>query len=443
MNKIKSIIERDLNHIWHPCSQMKDFEQFPPLVVHHAKGSYLYTDKGPIIDAISSWWCKSLGHGHPAVIEAIQHQLMSFEHVIGANTTHPKLVKLGEKLAEISGKQHTFFASDGSCAVEIAMKMALHAQRLKGNTHRQAFISLENGYHGETFGTLGVSDLGLYSEPYKAFQLPCHTLRSIPYVNTTSDPLWQNCETSWPVIQAQLERYKTDAAAIILEPIVQGAGGMRCYSADFLHRLAEFAKANDIYFIADEIMTGLGRTGKWLACQHANINPDIICLSKGLTSGSLPLSCAMIDASIYDLFYDDYENQTSFLHSHTYSGNALAASAALATIQTMESDDIIQQSTELSMIMQRYFTEVAEQSGQLGPIRVMGSIIAADLKPHPSEKRVGFKIYQEAIHQGALLRPLDNTLYWLPPLTTTELEIERLAEITLKTIKSVYSLRSS
>lgn len=439
MSSISSLIQRDLKHIWHPCTQMKDFEQCPPLIIERAKGSYLFTDRGPIIDGISSWWCKSLGHGHPAVIAAIQEQLSRFEHVIGANTTHPNLVLLGEKLTELTGKQHTFFASDGSCAVEIAMKLALQAQQLKGNPQRHAFISLEHAYHGETLGTLSVSDLGIYKAPFSAWTKSCHTLRNIPYVNNQTEPLWSNCEAIWPGIVKQLDAWRKTACAIILEPIVQGAGGMRCYSADFLKRLAQYAKDNDIFLIADEIMTGICRTGRWLASQHANIEPDIICLSKGLTSGSLPLSCVLIDHAIYDLFYADFSAGRSFLHSHTYSGNALAASAALATLQTMETEDINQQAQALGHMMHQHFSDIASQSGQLGPIRSFGAIVAADLKPHPTNERVGYALYQEALAQGALLRPIGNTLYWLPPLTTDEQTIGKLAEITLNSIYRVYN----
>jgi adenosylmethionine-8-amino-7-oxononanoate aminotransferase len=261
MSDTESLIKTDLKHIWHPCSHMKDFEQFPPVIVHQAKGAYLYTNQGPIIDAISSWWCKSLGHGHPAVLSAIEKQLQQFEHVIGANTTHPKLVSLAEKLSEITGNQHVFFASDGSCAIEIAIKLAIHAQQLKGNSDRTQVISLENGYHGETIGALSVSDLGLYKQAFQTWTKPSPILTSIPYVNDETDPLWHDCETQWHVVQKQLEAYQSSACAIIVEPLIQGANGMRCYSADFLTRLAQFAKQNDIYFIADEIMTGMCRTG--------------------------------------------------------------------------------------------------------------------------------------------------------------------------------------
>lgn len=437
MVNYNALIQRDLQHIWHPCSHMKDFEKSPPLVVEHAKGSYLYTNQGPMIDAISSWWCKSLGHGHPAVIEAIKNQLDRFEHVIGANTTHPQLVELGEQLSKLSKKQHVFFASDGSSAVEIALKLAIHANQLKGQHQRNQLIALSHAYHGETLGTLSISDLGIYKEPFAQFGLPCYFLHDVPYVNNKNDPLWFNCKQSWLSIERQLEPFKNTACAIIVEPIVQGAGGMLCYSADFLKRLATFAKQNDIYLIADEIMTGLGRTGQWLACDHAEIQADMICLSKGLTSGSMPLSCVLIDKEIYQLFYHDAEQGKSFLHSHTYSNNPLAISAALATLKIMQAENTNQKAQQLGLEMSKLFNDIASQTGKLTHVRSIGAIVAADLVE--SEKsRIGHVIAQEAQKRGALLRPMGKTLYWLPPLTTDHETMEKLAEITLHSIISAY-----
>ena len=432
-----TLIQQDLKHVWHPCSQMKDFEQYPPLIIHRAQGSYLYTDRGPIIDAISSWWCKSLGHGFPPVIAAIKAQLTRFEHVIGADTTHPLIVELAKHLAEISGLQHVFFASDGASAVEIAMKLALHATQLKGKPNRSQFIALKNAYHGETLATMSVSDLGLYKKPFENIGLKCHFLQNIPYVANQNEPLWHACDKEWVLVKQELDAVKEQICAIIVEPIVQGAGGMRCYSADFLRRIAMWAKENDIYLIADEIMTGMGRTGKWLACHHASIKADLVCLSKGLTSGSLPLSCVLIDHPIYNLFYHDYQQGDSFLHSHTYSGNPLAVSAALATIKAMQTEGIIQQATELGTCMRRYFSEITALTGKITNVRSIGAIVAGDL--HGSaDQRIGFKVHQEALKRGALLRPMGNTLYWLPPLTTDSDTIEKLADITLNSIKAAY-----
>ncbi len=347
-----TLLTRDLQHVWHPCTQMKIFETYPPLIVHRAQGSYLYTDRGPIIDAISSWWCKSLGHGHPHLLEAISQQMMHFEHVMGADITYPLLITLAERLAELSGLQHAFFASDGASAVEIAMKLAIEATQKLGHPERNQFIALQNGYHGETLGALSVSDVGLYKKPYTGYGVTCHFLETIPYVAGEQDPLWHDCSDLWPSIEIALETMKPLACAIILEPIVQGAGGMRCYSADFLRRLAAWASDNDRLIIADEIMTGLGRTGKWLACDHAGIRPQIMCLSKGLTAGTMPLSAVLVDHTLFDLFYDE---GPGFVHSHTYSGHPLAVSAAVATLEIIESEAILQQSVELGTLMYGYF----------------------------------------------------------------------------------------
>lgn len=437
MVNIDQLIARDLKHVWHPCSQMKDFETSPPIIVQKAQGSYLYTNKGPLIDAISSWWCKSLGHGHPAILSAIKKQLNRFEHVIGANTTNPELVKLAEELTEITSKQHVFFASDGSCAVEIAMKLALHATQLKGQSHKKQFIALKNGYHGETLGAMSVSDLGIYKAPYDSFGVSCHFIQDIPYINSQEDPLWSCCDSHWELISQQLEKIKGQVCAIIIEPLIQGAGGMLCYSADFLKKLAAWAKINNIYLIADEIMTGIGRTGEWLACNHAGIEPDLICLSKGLTSGSIPFSCVMIDNAIFNHFYSDYNEGKSFLHSHTYSGNPLAVCAALATIKTIKNEELLSKAKTLGQSMLTHLNQISDLSGKLKNIRGLGAVVAAELNTELNP-RIGNEVYQQALDHGALIRPIGNTLYWLPPLNTDEHTIGKLAEITLHSINKAY-----
>ena len=438
MTSVDSLIQKDLKHVWHPCTQMKDLEQYPPLVIEKAEGCYLYTNEGPILDAISSWWCKSLGHGHPAVLGAIQQQLTRFEHVMSADTTYPEMAELAEQLAHISGLQHAFFASDGASAVEIAMKLALQAMQLRGQPQRNQFVALQGGYHGETLATLSVSDLGLYKKPFSAFGLPCHFITPLPYVSDRDDPLWTNANDAFSHIKPQLEAIKANTCAILVEPIVQGAGGMRIYSADFLRQLAAFAKENDIYLIADEIMTGLGRTGKWLACHHANVRPDLVCLSKGLTSGSLPLSTVLIDDPIYQLFYDDYGTQKSFLHSHTYSGHPLAVCAALATLKTLQNENIISRAETIGNTLKKHFVAIAEETGKISNIRSIGALVAGDLH-NPNHERLGYELQQIARHKGALLRPIGNTLYWLPPLTIDEPTIEKLAKITLHSINAMYA----
>lgn len=438
MVNTQRILQQDLKHIWHPCTQMKDFETFPPLVAHRAEGSYIYTNEGRIIDAISSWWCKSLGHGHPFIKKAISQQLEQFEHIIATQFTHNNLAELGVALAEITKKQHLFFASDGASAVEIALKLTIHANQIRGFKEKKQFLALKNGYHGETMATMAISDLGIYKQPYQDYALiPCHYLQDIPYCANNEDPLWVDAATQWAATEIVLEPIKHTLSALVLEPIIQGAGGMRCYSADFLSRLANWAQSNDIYVIADEIMTGMGRTGLWLASEHAKINPDLICLSKGLTSGTIPFSCVMIDQSIFDLFYDDYGSGKSFLHSHTYSGHSLAVTAALATIRTFAEENILEHVQTMGKIMHQHMQDIAALSGKLSNIRGLGGVIAADLEKIP-KRRIGFDFAQQALKKGALIRPIGNTLYWLPPLNTDLDTIGKLAEITLNSIKATY-----
>jgi adenosylmethionine-8-amino-7-oxononanoate aminotransferase len=419
---------------------MKDYAEIGLLEVISASGSHIELKNGQkLIDAISSWWCKSLGHGHPRLKQTLKNQLEKFEHVIQAGTTNETIVALSEKLANLSpGLNKVFYAGDGSCAVEIAMKMSLHSRILQGDKTRTQFLALSNGYHGETIGALSVSDLGLYRDPYASLLFPCHFIEGLPYLHDDSDPLWHNCEPYWDNIAAQLEPYADTATAILIEPIVQGAGGMRIYSQDFLRRLRKFTAERGIHIIADEIMTGLGRTGKMLACEHAQIEPDFICLSKGLTSGFMPFSAVLITQSIYDQFYADYEMGKSFLHSHTYSGNALAASVALEVIRILTEEKLIQKAKEMSMMMRNMLADIAERTGFITNVRGVGAIAAADLVCDP-DRRAGFEMYQQAIARGALLRPLGNTIYWLPPLTIEDDTLNTLKMITEDAITTLFS----
>lgn len=428
----------DLQFNWHPCSQMKDYESFKPLVIERAYDSYLELSSGEkVIDAISSWWCKSLGHNHPVLKKALLTQLDKFEHTIFANTTSEVIVRLSQALAQLMpGLDKIFYTGDGSCAVETALKMSLHARMIQGDKPRNQFIALKNGYHGETAAALSVSDVGLYRDPYEAI-LFSPVFVDVPYVSGSADPLWDDASDQWSRIEKQLAPYTDTTTAIIFEPILQGAGGMSVYSPDFLSRLVSWAKQHDIHVIADEIMTGIGRTGKMLACEHAKIQPDFICLSKGLTSGWMPLSAVLTSNEIYQLFYDDYEKGKSFLHSHTYSGNALAASVAVATLEIIKKENLCERANELQIIMRKFFEDIAERTGNLENIRGVGAMVAADLRLNSQQKRAGYRIYQEAVRRGALLRPLGDTIYWLPPLTISEQTLHDLNTITRQAISSV------
>jgi adenosylmethionine---8-amino-7-oxononanoate aminotransferase len=440
---MQHLVMRDLKHIWHPCSQMKDYESFPPVVVKKAKGSYIELNDGSkIIDAISSWWCKSLGHGHPDLRAALVKQAKKFEHVISANTCSEVLVELSEKLAGMTQLDKIFYASDGSSAVEIALKMSVHSRLITGETQRHKIMALKNSYHGETALTLAVSDLGLYRAPYKRILIPVTFLGNIPYVNSKDDPLWSNCSKLWPVVENELNKQKDQLTAIIVEPIAQGAGGMLVYSKDFLQRLRVWTRKHNIHLIADEIMTGFYRTGLLLASQHAAITPDFICLGKGLTAGYLPMSAVLTSNNIYNLFYADFAEGKSFLHSHTHTGNMLAAAVALENLRILEKENIYLQVQEMEPVLRTMMLQVAEATKKLGNIRNIGGIVAADLllDQQQTTERYGYKVFQEAMKYGALLRPLGNTIYWFLPLNTRRSTVLKLRDITIKAIREVFQV---
>lgn len=426
-----SLVVRDLRHVWHPCTQMKDHENLPFFEIAAASGCFLQlTDGRKIVDAISSWWCKSLGHQHPQIKKAVMQQLERFEHVMLAGTTYDVVVSLSEQLAQLMPPLNkVLYAGDGSSAIEIALKLSLHAHRINGETQRTKFIALNNAYHGETAGAMSVSDLGIYRDAYQPLLFSVDYV-SAPYVSGEEDPAWHACETHWNEVVAILEKVADTAAAVIVEPIVQGAGGMLVYSEDFLRRLRVWTRQHGVHLIADEIMTGLGRTGKMLACEHAEIIPDFLCLSKGLTSGWMALSVTLTHQAIYDLFYDDYSSGNSFMHSHTYSGNALAASAALETLKVIEKEKVVQHAAALGVSMRAALHRIADDTALLKNVRGIGAIVAADLVVSNQHERAGLEVYRAAMHHGALLRPLGNTLYWLPPLVMNEEELALLAQIT-------------
>ena len=432
------LLEQDHGYHWHPGSSITGEEQCKPLVVKRAYGSYIELLGGKkIIDATASWWCKSLGHNHPQLKDALKSQIDQFEHVIFANTTHEALMTLSQKLSSLlPGLNKVFYAGDGSSAVEIALKMSLHSHVIDGNTKKNQFIALSQAYHGETMGALGVSDLPQYRDPYRSTIVSPLIIEPL-YVNDIADPQWDDASVHWEKIIPTLERYREVTAGIIVEPIIQAAAGMNMYSQDFLHRLGQFAKANNIHLIADEIMTGVGRTGKMLACEHANINPDIICLGKGLTSGWLPFSAVVASNDIYERLVDDHKNDLPFLHSHTYSGNALGACLALETLHIIQHEQLCDKATQLQTTLRSYLQAIADDTGRLTNVRGIGAVIAADLVTTSLKPNAPRQFYQQAIQLGALMRPIGQTIYWTPPLNVSDDTLCELKQITHQALQTL------
>ncbi len=441
---IHRLQKKDLNFHWHPCMAMKDLEKTPPFIVKSAKGSYIEGMDGyRVIDGTSSWWCKSLGHNHPRLKAALIKQVDHFEHVMGATTTNQIIVDLSEMLVKlVPGMGKAFYASDGSSAVEIALKMSLHSRVNRGNRIKNKFLSLSNGYHGETIGALSVTHIGNFKKVYDPMLFDCLPIEGIPYVNSSNDDLWHHCPAHWNKIQDFLQNHRDNVTAIILEPIVQGAGNMKIYSQDFLRRLRTWTKEHDIHLIADEIMTGIGRTGKMFACEHAKITPDFMCLSKGLTSGYFPFSAVLTTNEIYHFFYDKIGADEVFYHSHTHSGNALGACLALETLKIMTEDFNWEEFNKKTAYLLKSLHEVADETKILSNVRGMGMIAAADIKQEAFSSERMKDMINIAFQNGALLRPLGKTIYWLPPLNIPKETIDELSNITRRALSSAFEKRT-
>jgi adenosylmethionine-8-amino-7-oxononanoate aminotransferase len=443
---------------------MRDHRALPPLEVKRASGCRIELADGRVLyDAISSWWCKSLGHGHPGVRAAIERQLASFEHVIVAGFTHEPLVRLCERLVALgngagpagygpqapAGRRpghfaHVFLADNGSTAVEIALKMALQAQAQRGQPRRTRLASFANGYHGETVGALSVGDLGLYGDPYRALTFEVARLGPLPYRSGPADPRWMNPEPEWAQMRAQLEPLAGNLAAIIYEPVLQGAGGMMFYSPALLARLRAFADAHGIFLIADEIAAGLGRMGAMLASHlsGAGVLPDFAVVSKGLTAGFLPLSAVLTTQAIYDVFDADHADRRAFLHSNTYTGNALGVAAALGALDAYAEEDILGTVARGSAQLARQMTELAAARPFVRGLRTAGMVAAIDLigrdgQPLDPRARTGYRVYAEGLRRGALLRPLGDTMYLFPPLNTAPADLGAMIEILAASIDAV------
>jgi adenosylmethionine---8-amino-7-oxononanoate aminotransferase len=434
---------RDLKHLWHPCSQMKDYESFPPIEITSAKGSILQTQNGELIDIISSWWCKSLGHRHPKIHEAVKAQMDSFEHVILANTTNRTIVNLCEELISLCpGYDKVFFADSGSDTVEVAMKMSLQYHGQTGSPEKVKFLALENGYHGETILTLATGDCGLYGEPYKTLMPDIPKITDLPYIMDQSE--WQSdtlVEKSWQLIEPQLEKYKDILAGIVIEPVVQGAGGMLFYHPGIIKKIFDWCEQNGSHLIADEILSGMGRVGHARACDLAEVVPHFSIFSKSLTGGFSPLACVLTTNKIYEAFYDDYESGKAFLHSNTYCGSAIGVAAALATLKVYKDEQVFEQVQANESYLVDCFKEIHRNTGVLKNIRAKGAIVAADLDVDlgANGRRLGYEIYREAVSRGLLFRPLGNTLYFLPPMNTEKHVFERAVEIASASINAVLS----
>lgn len=429
MNNNTQIVTEDLKNIWHPCTQMKDHESLPLIPINRGKGVYLYDfNDNSYIDAISSWWVNIFGHVNEHISSKVKEQLDTLEHVLLAGFTHKPAVNLAEKLVNLTpkGLDKVFFADNGSSAVEVALKMSFHYHRNKGE-NRPLFLSLSNSYHGETIGALSVGDVELYKETYAPLLISC-IQTPVP-----KDQTEEAAKEAALGLEKILEERGSEISALIIEPLVQGAGYMHMYHPLYITLAKDICSKYGVHLIADEIMTGFGRTGTMFACEQAGVTPDFMTISKGLTGGYLPLAITMTTVDVYNAFYCDYNEYKAFLHSHSYTGNPLACAAALATIELFEASDVIGENKKKSA----YILEKLQKFKVLPnvkEIRQTGMIAAVELKGYTAQERIGLKVYQYGLDNGVLLRPLGHIVYFMPPYIITEAEIDKMIDTAYEAI---------
>ena len=430
--KNEELKKRDLDVLWHPCTQMKDHETLPLIGIKKAHGVYLEDFEGNrYIDAISSWWVNMFGHTNEYINSKIKQQLDTLEHVILAGFTHEQVVRLSERLVKLTppNLDKCFYSDNGSSAVEVALKMSYHAHLNDGNK-KSLFVSLTNSYHGETIGALSVGDVELYKETYEPLLIK--TIQTEVPVDM-SEAAAEYAANKFEILCSQRA---DEISALILEPLIQGAGYMHMYNPKYLVLVREICTKYNVHLIADEVMVGFGRTGELFACEKAGISPDFLILSKGLTGGYLPLSVVLTSNAVYGKFYCDYNEYKAFLHSHSYTGNALACAAANATLDIFENENIIEKNKKLALYMSQKLQKFKELDN-VAQIRQTGMVCVVELKGYEPTQRIGLKVYEYGLKHGVLLRPLGHVIYFMPPYIITIKEIDTMMDVAYEAIENL------
>lgn len=433
MSRNADWLARSQAAVWHPCTQMRHHADtaspahLPLLPIARGKGPWLIDFDGRhYLDGISSWWTNLFGHAEPRINAALQEQLATLEHVMLAGFTHQPVVELSERLSALTGGAlgHAFYASDGASATEIALKMSFHYWRNVGRPEKAEFLCLAGSYHGETVGALAVTDVAIFKDAYAplvrhaAHVLPSPDFRLAEAGETPADVARRAAAglADW------LEKHGERTAALIVEPLVQGAAGMAMYDPEYLRLARQLCDQYEVHLICDEIAVGCGRTGTFFAHEQADIRPDLMCLSKGISGGYLPLSVVLSSDTLYAAFLDDSVAR-AFLHSHSYTGNPLACRAALATLDIFAEDDVLAANRDRSRKIGAMLAQLAGHA-QVKHLRQRGMIAAFDVvSDDPSFSR---RFYRAALDHGALLRPIGNTVYLMPPYIVGDDEIAQL-----------------
>jgi len=410
------VVALDKLRVWHPYTEMGRYRaHVDPLVVVRAEGSRLFDADGrSYLDGNASWWTATLGHRHPRLVAALKQQADTLCHTALAGIAHPNASRLAERLCAVAprGLEHVFFSDNGSTAVEVAMKMALQYWAQNGRPRRKSFVALEGGFHGETLGATAVGGVEVFRRPFEGALLDC------VHVPSPADPSGGALDRSLEALRRAVLGAADRVAGVVLESMVQGAAGMQIYSADFLREARAICDEADVFLIADEVFAGYGRTGPMWACEHAGVAPDALCTAKGFTGGVLPMSATLATERIFEGFLGDADR--AFYYGHTFCGNPLGAAVALAVLDVLEEEKVLERARDKALRIARSFERMASLPG-VARTRSLGMIGALDL----------------AGDAGYLVRPLGNVVYVTPPLNIPDDDLDRLLSIVEESVARV------
>jgi adenosylmethionine-8-amino-7-oxononanoate aminotransferase len=427
MSAIEDLAAADRRHLWHPFTQQQEWESDePPVVIDHADGTTLYDTYGnAYIDGVSSLWCNVHGHRVRAIDDAIKAQLERVAHSTMLGLSHAPAIELAERLLAIAppGLSRVFYSDSGSTAVEIALKMSFQWWAQRGESARTGFICLENAYHGDTVGAVSVGGVDLFHSLYR------------PLLFDT----WQARAGDAEHLEELLAEHGSRVAAVIVEPLVQGASGMLMQPDGYLRRVRELCDRHDVLLICDEVATGFGRTGAMFACDHEGVTPDLMCVGKGLTGGYLPLAATLTSERIYEGFLGDSADSRTFFHGHTYTGNPLACAAAIATLELLERKRTLTRLQPKIALLTRLLDQRVKPLGAVAEVRQRGFMVGIELTPSPTGERMGHRVTLAARSRGAIIRPLGDVIVLMPPLGITDGELRRLVTITASAIAEATS----
>ena len=429
MDTVSALQDADRRHVWHPFTQQLGWcDEEPPLVIDRGNGTNLYdVDGNAYIDGVSSLWCNVHGHRHPAIDAAIRAQLDRVAHSTMLGLTHEPAVELARKLLAVAprGLTRVFYSESGATAVEIALKMAFQFWAQRGEGARTRFICLENAYHGDTLGAVSVGGIDLFHSTYRPLLFDSLKARAGDVGH----------------LEELLEGHGSQTAAVIIEPLVQGAAGMLLQPDGYVRSVRELCDAYDVLLICDEVATGFGRTGRMFACDHDDVTPDLMCVGKGLTGGYLPLAATLATERVYDAFLGEFEQFKTFFHGHTYTGNPLAAAAAIASLELFQRERVLEALHSKIELMSRLLAERIAILPGVAAVRQRGFMVGIELIEQPVADRIGHAVTLAARRRGAIIRPLGDVVILMPPLAISEADLRRLVAITAASIAEATSGR--